>query len=46
MDRQNWFNGLAMDAGEHEDRRTVLTRVGCLSGRCSTGMEETSNIQE
>ena len=26
MDRQNWFNGLAKDAGEYEDRRTVLTR--------------------
>ena len=25
MDRQNWFNGLSEDAGEHEDRRTVLT---------------------
>ena len=27
MDRQNWLNGLAKDASEHEDRRTVLTRV-------------------
>ena len=26
MDRQNWFNGLAKDASQHEDRRTVLTR--------------------
>ena len=26
MDHQNWFNGLAKDASEHEDRRTVFTR--------------------
>ena len=46
MDRQNWFNGLAKDACENDSRRTRWVGGCCLSGRCSSGLEETSNIQE
>ena len=46
MDHQNWFNGLDKDASKYEDQRTVLTRCCCLPERCSSGVEETSNIQD
>ena len=46
-ERQNWFNGLAKDASEYEDRRTVLTRWVVLSGGgVRLEWKKTSNIQE
>ena len=38
--------GLAKDASEYEDRRTVLTRWVVYLGGVYLGVEETSNIQE
>ena len=38
--------GLAKDAREYEDRRTVLTRWVVYLGGVYLGVEETSNIQE